>query len=106
VRWQWSFQSGGASGSLPFLTQASSHIGVQATAFSVRCDPASGTHRAADRFQPKNQATYEWAVTEAGFRDFAWQPTEVAPEDIARYGEAYWRDFHANGLVIGLICQK
>jgi toxoflavin synthase len=53
-----------------------------------------------------SQAAYEWAVTEAGFRDFAWQPTEVAPEDIARYGEAYWRDFHANGLIIGLICQK
>lgn len=58
------------------------------------------------RYVQWNQATYEWAVTEAGFRDFAWQPTEVAPEDIARYGEAYWRDFHANGLVIGLICQK
>ena len=43
---------------------------------------------------------------EAGFRDFAWYPSEVAPEDIARYGEAYWRDFHDNCLVIGLVCQK
>jgi SAM-dependent methyltransferase len=58
------------------------------------------------RYVQWSQAAYEWAVTEAGFRDFTWQPTEVAPEDIARYGEAYWRDFHANGLIIGLSCQK
>ena len=53
-----------------------------------------------------SQATYEWAIKEAGFRDFAWYPSEVAPEDVARYGEAYWRDFHDNCLVIGLVCQK
>jgi hypothetical protein len=53
-----------------------------------------------------SQATYEWAIKEAGFRAFAWHPSEVAPEDVARYGDAYWRDFHANCLVIGLICQK
>jgi toxoflavin synthase len=40
-----------------------------------------------------NQATHERAITEAGFREFAWYPSEVAPEDIKRYGEAYWRDF-------------
>jgi hypothetical protein len=27
-----------------------------------------------------SQATYEQAIQEAGFRDFAWQPSEVAPE--------------------------
>ena len=58
------------------------------------------------RYVQWSQAAYEWAVTQAGFRDFAWQPTEVAPEDIARYGEAYWQDFHANGFIIELICQK
>jgi ubiquinone/menaquinone biosynthesis C-methylase UbiE len=31
---------------------------------------------------------------------------EVFPEDVAHYGETYWRDFHDNCLVIGLICQK
>jgi SAM-dependent methyltransferase len=51
-------------------------------------------------------ATYEWAIKEAGFRAFTWYPSEVAPEDVARYGAAYWHDFHANCLVIGLICQK
>jgi SAM-dependent methyltransferase len=53
-----------------------------------------------------SQATYEWAIQEAGFRAFTWYPSEVAPEDVARYGEAYWHDFHNNCLVIGLICQK
>jgi toxoflavin synthase len=53
-----------------------------------------------------SQATYEWAIKEAGFRDFAWYPSEVAPEDIAHYGEAYWRDFYDNCLVIGLVCMK
>ena len=53
-----------------------------------------------------NQATHEWAVTAAGFRAFAWHPSEVAPEDITRYGEAYWHDFYDNCLVIGLVGQK
>lgn len=53
-----------------------------------------------------NQATYEWAIRESGFRNFAWYPTEVAPEDISRYGQAYWRDFYDNCLIIGLACQK
>jgi toxoflavin synthase len=53
-----------------------------------------------------SQATYEWAIKEAGFRDFAWYPAEVAPEDIAHYGEAYWRDFYENCLVIGVVCTK
>jgi toxoflavin synthase len=48
----------------------------------------------------------ERAIKEAGFRTFAWHPSEVSPEDVAHYGEAYWRDFHDNCLVIGLICQK
>jgi SAM-dependent methyltransferase len=53
-----------------------------------------------------SKATYEWAVREAGFVECAWHPTEVAPEDVASYGEAYWRDFYDNCLVIGLICHK
>jgi hypothetical protein len=50
--------------------------------------------------------THEWAIKEARFREFAWYPSEVDPEDVARYGEGYWHDFHDNCLVIGLICQK
>jgi SAM-dependent methyltransferase len=53
-----------------------------------------------------SQAAYEWAIKEAGFRDFAWYASEVSPEDIADYGEAYWRDFHENCLIIGVVCTK
>ena len=55
---------------------------------------------------PVAPGPYEWALQEAGFRDFAWYPSEVAPEDVARYGEAYWRDFYDNCPIIGLVCQK
>jgi len=58
------------------------------------------------RWYQWNKAPYEWALQEAGFRDFAWYPSEVAPEDVARYGDAYWQDFHANGFIIGLVCYK
>jgi SAM-dependent methyltransferase len=58
------------------------------------------------RYFQWSQAMYELAIKEAGFQDFAWHPAEVAPDDVVRYGEAYWRDFHDNGINIGLICQK
>jgi toxoflavin synthase len=58
------------------------------------------------RWYQWNQATYEWALQEAGFQDFTWYPSEVAPEDITRYGEAYWHDFYDNCPIIGLVCQK
>jgi len=53
-----------------------------------------------------SQAMYEEVLTAAGFRSCTWHPTEVAPEDVAHYGEAYWRDLSDNCLVIGLVCQK
>jgi SAM-dependent methyltransferase len=53
-----------------------------------------------------SREAHERAVTEAGFRTFAWHPSEVSPADVAHYGEAYWRDFRENCLVIGLVCQK
>src|SRR5215510_3889146 len=53
-----------------------------------------------------SQATHEWAMQEAGFRACAWHPSEVAPEDIAHHGAAYWHDFYDNCLVIGLVGQK
>ena len=58
------------------------------------------------RWYQWNQATYEWALQEAGFRDFAWYPSEVSQEDVVRYGEAYWHDFFDNCPTIGLVCQK
>jgi hypothetical protein len=53
-----------------------------------------------------SQATHERAIQKAGFRAFTWYPSEVAPGDIADYGEAYWRDFYDNCAVIGRVCQK
>ncbi len=58
------------------------------------------------RYFQWSQATYEWVIKEAGFRACVWHASEVAPEDVAYYGEAYWHDFHDNCLVIGLVCQK
>jgi SAM-dependent methyltransferase len=58
------------------------------------------------RWYQWQQAPYEWALAEAGFRDFVWCPSEVAPEDVARHGEAYWRDFYDNCPILGLVCQK
>ena len=56
-------------------------------------------------FQWSREAN-ERALKAAGFRTFAWHPSEVSPADAAHYGEAYWSDFHDNCLVIGLLCQK
>jgi len=53
-----------------------------------------------------SQEAHEQAIKEAGFRTSAWYPSEVSPEDLARYGESYWQDFYDNCLVIGLVCQK
>ena len=53
-----------------------------------------------------SQATYEWALKEAGFREFAWLPSEASPEDIEQYGKEYWQDYYDNCLCIGLICKK
>ncbi len=53
-----------------------------------------------------SQTTYEWALQEAGFRNFAWQPSEVAPEDIKQFGKEYWQDYYDNCIGIGLICKK
>ena len=53
-----------------------------------------------------SQEAHERAIQAAGFRTFAWHPSEVSPADVVRYGEAYWQDFRDNCLVIGLVCQK
>jgi ubiquinone/menaquinone biosynthesis C-methylase UbiE len=53
-----------------------------------------------------SQEAHEQAIKEAGFRTLAWHPSEVSPEDVVRYGAAYWQDFYDNCLVIGLVGQK
>ena len=53
-----------------------------------------------------DQPTYEWALREAGFRKFAWHPSEPSPEDLEQYGKEYWQDWYDNCLCIGLVCKK
>ena len=53
-----------------------------------------------------NQPTYEWALKEAGFREFTWHPSEVSPEDLEQYGKEYWQDWYDNCWCIGLVCRK
>ncbi|AKJ05513.1 ubiquinone/menaquinone biosynthesis C-methylase UbiE [Archangium gephyra] len=37
--------------------------------------------------------TYEAALQSAGFRNIVWCAPEIAPEGLAAFGEAYWRDY-------------
>ncbi|MBW4634358.1 MAG: class I SAM-dependent methyltransferase [Iphinoe sp. HA4291-MV1] len=53
-----------------------------------------------------SQSIYEWAVTEAGFKNFSWHPIEVPKQAIEQYTEDYWQDFLDNCLIIGLSCEK
>jgi hypothetical protein len=53
-----------------------------------------------------SQSVYEWAVKEAGFKEFTWQSSEVAPEEIEQFGKEYWQDYYDNCIGVGLICQK
>ena len=52
------------------------------------------------------QASYEWAIREAGFKEFSWCPSEPSPEDLEHYGIDYWQDWFDNCWCIGLACRK
>ena len=52
------------------------------------------------------QAAYEWAIAEAGFREFAWRPAEPSPDDFREYGKDYWQDWYDNCWCIGLVGRK
>jgi SAM-dependent methyltransferase len=45
---------------------------------------------------------FEDALCSAGFTNLRWHPFEVSPEGLARFGEAYWRDFLANPVSTAL----
>jgi toxoflavin synthase len=40
-----------------------------------------------------SRRTYEAALQSAGFRNIVWCAPEIAPEGLAAFGEAYWRDY-------------
>lgn len=49
---------------------------------------------------------YESVLAEAGFRQVAWHPFEIPAEALEKYGEAYWREYRENPLLIGLSGRK
>jgi toxoflavin synthase len=49
-----------------------------------------------------SQDVHNWAVNKAGFRACTWHPSEVSPEDLARYGEDYWSECARFGYLICL----
>lgn len=40
-----------------------------------------------------SRATYEAALRSAGFQNIVWREPEIAPEGLAAFGEAHWRDY-------------
>lgn len=40
-----------------------------------------------------SQATYEWAFQQVGLKEIVWHPLLVSPEDIQKFGQAFWQDF-------------
>lgn len=49
---------------------------------------------------------YERELRSAGFRSIEWCPATVSPEDLATYGEEYWRSYLENCLGIGFVATK
>ncbi|QRK07919.1 class I SAM-dependent methyltransferase [Archangium violaceum] len=49
---------------------------------------------------------YESVLAEAGFRQVAWHPFEIPAEALEKYGEAYWREYRENPLLIALSGRK
>lgn len=51
-------------------------------------------------------AVYESVLTEAGFREISWHPFEIPAEAITKFGEAFWREYRENPLIVALSCRK
>ncbi|GAB1544571.1 hypothetical protein NUACC21_72470 [Scytonema sp. NUACC21] len=58
------------------------------------------------KFFGLSQAIYEWAVTEAGFKNLSWHSIEVPLQTIEQYGEDYWQDLFDNPLIVALSCEN
>ena len=52
-----------------------------------------------------SRATYERALTVAGFRQVEWQPLQLDPVAIEQYGEDYWQEYLLNPPIVGLECR-
>jgi SAM-dependent methyltransferase len=51
-------------------------------------------------------AIYESVLAEAGFRELSWHPFEIPTEALAKFGEAFWREYRENPLLVALSCRK
>ncbi|WNG62738.1 class I SAM-dependent methyltransferase [Archangium gephyra] len=51
-------------------------------------------------------ATYEWAMTQAGFRQLEWRHFEIPPEAIQRFGADFWKEYQENPLLVVLSGRK
>jgi ubiquinone/menaquinone biosynthesis C-methylase UbiE len=51
------------------------------------------------------RATYEQALTDAGFTDIRWHALRLDPEGQARFGPDYWSEYLHNPPVVGLTCR-
>lgn len=52
------------------------------------------------------RATYEQALTQAGFSDVRWHPLALDPAGAAAMGAAYWDEYLGNPPVAGLTCTR
>ena len=51
-------------------------------------------------------STYEWAMTQAGFRQLEWRHFEIPPEAMQRFGADFWKEYQDNPLLVVLSGRK
>ncbi|MDZ8258591.1 hypothetical protein [Nostoc sp. ChiQUE01b] len=53
-----------------------------------------------------SQATYEWALMSAGFKEIRWHHPIVCPKGIEKFGSEFWQDYIDYPDMIGITCLK
>ncbi len=53
-----------------------------------------------------SQATYEWALMSAGFKEIRWHHPIVSPKGIQKFGSEFWQDYIDYPDMIGITCLK
>ncbi|MEH2332262.1 class I SAM-dependent methyltransferase [Nostoc sp.] len=53
-----------------------------------------------------SQATYEWALMSAGFKEIRWHYPTVCPKGIQKFGSEFWQDYIDYPDMIGITCLK
>ncbi|MFW2404932.1 MAG: class I SAM-dependent methyltransferase [Gammaproteobacteria bacterium] len=52
-----------------------------------------------------SRATYERALSAAGFRSIAWQPLRLDDAGIEAHGRDYWQEYLTNPPIVGIECR-